>query len=85
MLVRVNPVRGSTQDGGSLLCARSVADERVNVVANLPYNITKSVLRQMLPLGDSFSHLHFMLQVRVAACAKACRFVASDAVVPLLL
>jgi 16S rRNA A1518/A1519 N6-dimethyltransferase RsmA/KsgA/DIM1 with predicted DNA glycosylase/AP lyase activity len=45
----------------------SVGDQRVNVVANLPYNITKSVLRQMLPLGDSFSHLHFMLQVRAAA------------------
>ena len=36
--------------------------ERVNVVANLPYNITKMALRQMLPLSDRISHLHFMLQ-----------------------
>ena len=33
------------------------------MVANLPYNITKMALRQMLPLTDRISHLHFMLQV----------------------
>lgn len=33
------------------------------MVANLPYYITKDVLRQMLPMSDRISHLHFMLQV----------------------
>ena len=36
----------------------------MNVVANLPYNITKLALRQMLPLSERISHLHFMLQAR---------------------
>lgn len=33
------------------------------VVANLPYNITKDCLLRMLPLGGTLSHLYFMLQV----------------------
>lgn len=33
------------------------------VVANLPYNITKDCLLRMLPLGGALSHLYFMLQV----------------------
>lgn len=37
--------------------------KRIRVVANLPYYITKDVLRQMLPMSDRISHLHFMLQV----------------------
>lgn len=33
------------------------------VVANLPYNLTKNILRRLLPLGDHISHLYLMLQV----------------------
>lgn len=33
------------------------------VVANLPYNLTKSILRRLLPLGDHITHLYLMLQV----------------------
>lgn len=36
------------------------------VVANLPYNVTKSILRRLLPLGHLFSDLYLMLQVRHA-------------------
>lgn len=44
--------------------------KRIRVVANLPYYITKDVLRQMLPMSDRISHLHFMLQVRAPTPAR---------------
>ena len=33
------------------------------MVANLPYNLTKSILRRLLPLGDHINELHLMVQV----------------------
>lgn len=40
-----------------------VQEPPLKVVANLPYNITKLVMRKLLPLGDHFSDLFLMLQV----------------------
>lgn len=37
------------------------------MVGNLPYNLTKSILRRLLPLGDHISELYLMVQVR-ASC-----------------
>lgn len=46
---------------------------KVHVVANLPYNITKSFLVQSLPLGNSISRLLLMLQEEVAVRLTASR------------
>jgi ribosomal RNA small subunit methyltransferase A len=46
---------------------------KVHVVANLPYNITKSFLVQSLPLGNKFSRLLLMLQEEVAVRLTASR------------
>ena len=42
------------------------------VVANLPYNVTKSILRRLLPLGHLFSDLYLMLQVRYVLPCMLC-------------
>lgn len=52
------------------MCSPVSEPKRIRVVANLPYYITKDVLRQMLPMSDRISHLHFMLQVRLATLAR---------------
>ena len=35
------------------------------MVANLPFNLTKSMLRCLLPLGDHISELYLMVQVHM--------------------
>lgn len=39
---------------------------KVKIVANLPYNITKDFLKAMLPKGDTISELSIMIQEEVA-------------------
>ena len=48
---------------------------RAKVVANLPYNLTKSILRRLLPLGDHINELHLMVQVpmQVSLRRVSCR------------
>lgn len=41
-------------------------DNKVKIVANLPYNITKECLVATLPLSNQVSSLILMLQVSVA-------------------
>lgn len=36
------------------------------MVANLPYNLTKSILRRLLPLGNHIGELYLMVQVLCA-------------------
>lgn len=36
----------------------------LQVIANLPFNITTQVVKQLLPLGCTFSHIILLLQVR---------------------
>ena len=39
---------------------------RAKVVANIPYNITTDILKQLLPMGDTFRDMVFMFQEEVA-------------------
>jgi 16S rRNA A1518/A1519 N6-dimethyltransferase RsmA/KsgA/DIM1 with predicted DNA glycosylase/AP lyase activity len=43
--------------------AAGACTTRAKVVANLPFNLTKSMLRRLLPLGDHISELYLMVQV----------------------
>jgi 16S rRNA A1518/A1519 N6-dimethyltransferase RsmA/KsgA/DIM1 with predicted DNA glycosylase/AP lyase activity len=47
-------------------------NSRAKVVANLPFNLTKSILRRLLPLGDHISELYLMVQVlkQVLVCPE---------------
>lgn len=35
----------------------------LQVIANLPFNITTQVVKKLLPLGSTFSHIILLLQV----------------------
>lgn len=56
--------RGAVQHGGA--AAAGAARRRVKLVANLPYNITTEILKQVFPMGDDISVVAFMLQDEVA-------------------
>lgn len=45
--------------------AAATGKKRAKVVANLPFNLTKSMLRRLLPLGDHISELYLMVQVHM--------------------
>ena len=45
--------------------ATATGNVRAKVVANLPFNLTKSMLRRLLPLGDHISELYLMVQVHM--------------------
>ncbi|KXZ54550.1 hypothetical protein GPECTOR_4g615 [Gonium pectorale] len=60
---------------GGAAAGRSVASSsspggggrgKIKVVANLPYNITRDVLTQLLPLGELIAELHVMIQHEAA-------------------
>jgi 16S rRNA A1518/A1519 N6-dimethyltransferase RsmA/KsgA/DIM1 with predicted DNA glycosylase/AP lyase activity len=38
--------------------------KRAKVIANLPFNITTQVVKKLLPLGNTFSHVVLLLQVQ---------------------
>jgi len=67
-LVHSDVLALSTEDllGAAHDCADPNTEPPLKVVANLPYNITKLVMRKLLPLGDHFSDLFLMLQDEVA-------------------
>ena len=48
-----------------LLEENGTNDQRWNVLANLPFNITTEVLKILLPMGDIISEVHVMLQVKL--------------------
>ncbi|GAB2271650.1 Ribosomal RNA small subunit methyltransferase, chloroplastic [Dionaea muscipula] len=47
-------------------CMLGVEARRAKVVANIPFNITKDVVKQLLPMGDIFSEVVLLLQDETA-------------------
>ncbi|GAX84853.1 hypothetical protein CEUSTIGMA_g12274.t1 [Chlamydomonas eustigma] len=55
-----------SEEAAELSHLKSSQQDKVRVVANLPYNITKEFLKLMLPKGHLVSELNIMIQEEVA-------------------
>lgn len=47
----------------------------MQVVANIPFNISTDVVKQLLPMGDIFSEVVLLLQVSIIHFIYYCKFI----------
>ncbi|ONI22941.1 hypothetical protein PRUPE_2G159600 [Prunus persica] len=59
----------------TLVSERFAETERFKVVANIPFNISTDVVKQLLPMGDIFSDVVLLLQVGIILLIYHCKII----------